>query len=376
MKLEFQEYQARKIINIHRHVDPWFWNKYSAHPYIGCRSGCDFCYLRGGYYLGKSDPGTFDTLIQVKMNAAELLRRDMARLEPAVIACGDWQQPAEARYQLSRRMLEVVAEFGWPLFVVERSPLLTRDLDVLVEINRQAWVGAVFSLSNVDSSLKQTFEPRSPGIKRRLQAMERLAQAGILTGVSLMPIIPFVGDDEAHLTDAVRATHSHGGAFVLAGGLSMAGVQAERTIAAARQLDPALEPRWRQLYGWSESGPPSYSPPPAYTARLGLQVRELCARYGLKDRMPRYILPGPLAVNKRLAEYLFLKLYELELAQTSPQRLWAYRKAAWTVDECSESLAEVYRLHGEAGLRRLPDIGPSIAGEMAKWLQKSELTKL
>ena len=70
MKLEFQEYGPRKIVNVHRHVDgPWFWGKYSAHPYVGCRSGCEFCYLRGGRYLGRRDPATFDNLIQVKINA-------------------------------------------------------------------------------------------------------------------------------------------------------------------------------------------------------------------------------------------------------------------------------------------------------------------
>ncbi|HJX41608.1 MAG TPA: hypothetical protein VJ345_09105, partial [Anaerolineales bacterium] len=88
MSLEFQEYRPRRILNVHKHADgPWFWDRYSAHPYIGCRSGCEFCYLRGGRYLGKRDPDTFDTLIQVKLNAAELLRRELARVQPDVIAC-------------------------------------------------------------------------------------------------------------------------------------------------------------------------------------------------------------------------------------------------------------------------------------------------
>jgi len=72
LKLQYQEYRPRKIVNVHRHVDgPWFWDKYSAHPYVGCRSGCEFCYLRGGRYLGRRDPQSFDTLIQVKVNTAE-----------------------------------------------------------------------------------------------------------------------------------------------------------------------------------------------------------------------------------------------------------------------------------------------------------------
>ena len=162
MQLEFQECRPRKIVNVHHHVDgPWFWGKYSAHPYVGCRSGCEFCYVRGGHYLGRRDPGTFDTLIQVKINAVEQLRKELPRLDREVIACGDWQQPAEDRHRLSRGMLEVVRDLGFPLFIVERSPLLTRDLGLLVEINQRAWVGVVLSMSNVDPALKQAFEPQS-----------------------------------------------------------------------------------------------------------------------------------------------------------------------------------------------------------------------
>jgi DNA repair photolyase len=371
MKLEFQEYRARRIVNVHRHVDgPWFWGKYSAHPYIGCRSGCEFCYVRGGRYLGRRDPNSFDSLVQVKINAADLLRKELPRLQPDVIACGDWQQPAEDRYQLSRAMLQVLSELSLPLFIVERSPLLLRDLDLLTEINGRSWVGAMLSMSSVDPALKRAFEPHSPGVKRRLETIQKLAEAGILAGAALMPIIPLLGDDEAHLDDAIRAVKDHGGSFVLAGGLTMEGVQAERSMAAARRLDPELGGHLRELYCWSPEGRPSYGPPPAYNARLGLKVRELCARHGLLDRMPRYIAPGPLAVNKRIAEHLFLRTYDLELEQSEEYRIWAYRKAAWTVDEWPESVAELYRARGEAGLQELPGIGRSIGAEVAYWLRR------
>ncbi|NIU60729.1 MAG: hypothetical protein GWN66_02875, partial [Pseudomonas stutzeri] len=82
---------------------------------------------------------------------------------------------------------------------------------------------------------------------------------GILVGANLMPIIPFVGDDEAHLEDTIRAVGDHGGSFVLAGGLTMDGVQAERSLAAARRLDPALETQFRELYDWRVGGKPNYS---------------------------------------------------------------------------------------------------------------------
>ncbi len=372
MKLEFQEYRARKIVNVHKHVDgPWYWDKYSSQPYVGCRSDCQFCYTRGKRYLGRRDPDTFDSLIRVKINAVELLRPELSRLPPDLITCGDWQQPAEDLYRLSRNMLEVVYDLGFPLFIVERSPLLIRDLDLLAEINRQTWVGVAFSLSNIDPTLKQAFEPRSPGIKSRLQTMEKLAQANILVGASLMPIIPLVGDDEKHLADTIRATKDHGGSFVLGGGLTMDGVQAERTLEAARQLDPALATNWRELYNWAKEGKPNYSPPRAYNARLGLLIRELCTRHDMPDRMPRYIAPGPLAVNKRIAERLFLKTYDLELEMAKDYRIWAYRKAAWTVDEWPENIAQLYQAGGEVELRKLPGIGKSLAGQIAGWLPEN-----
>jgi hypothetical protein len=200
--------------------------------------------------------------------------------------------------------------------------------------------------------------------------MERLASAGIRVGTGLMPVLPFVGDDEGHLEEVVRATKEHGGTFVMAGGLTMDGVQAERSLAAAQRLDPALESRWRELYGWEAGGKPNYSPPRAYNARLGLLIRELCARHGLLDRMPRYVAPGTLAANKRVAERLFLRTYDLELEEAGDHRIWAYRKAAWTVDEWPESVAAIYETRGEAGLRELPGIGKRLAGRISSWLEE------
>jgi len=369
MALEFEEYTVRKVVNVHRHVDPWFWDKYTAAPYIGCRSGCEFCYLRGGIYLGRRDPNVFDSQIRVKINVAERLRKELSRLEPDVIAGGDWQQPAEDRYRLSREMLEVVCDLRFPVLIIERSPLITRDLDLLVEINRRAWAGVIFSFSYVDRELKRVFEPRSPGLKPRLKAMEKLAGAGIQVGTALMPVIPFVGDDPDHLENVVCATKEHGGTFVLVGGLTMAGVQAQRVLDAVRRMDSVLEEKFRKLYHWHKGGKPSYGPGQKYSMQLGMTVRNFCARHGLHDRMPRYVGSGPLAVNKRIAEYLFLKMYDLELAMAKSYRIWAYRKAAWSVDELPYSIAQLNNEHGVSGLQEVPDIGKSMAGEISRWLQ-------
>lgn len=369
MKLEYHEYKTKKIVNVHKHVDgPWFWGKYTAHPYVGCRSGCEFCYCRGGRYAGRRDPDKFDTLIGVKINAVDRLRVELPRLPDETITCGDWQQPAETRYRLSREMLKVVLENDFPLFIVERSPFITRDVDILVDINNQSWVGVVFSISSLDPVLKRVFEPRSPGVKRRLQAMSQLASAGILVGTSLMPIIPVIGDDKTHIEAVVKATKDHGGKFVLGGGLTMSGVQAQRTLMAVARLDPALETKWRSMYNWRSEGEPSYSPPREYTSRLGYLVRDLCTKHDLADRMLRFVRPGPLALNKRIAERLFLRTYDLELEMASNSRIWAYRRAAWTVDEHTQSVATIYEDEGIDGLRNLPGIGNRIANQIISWM--------
>ena len=312
----------------------------------------------------------FDKVIRVKTNVVELLRKELGKLEPDIITCGDWQQPAESRYGLSRKMLEVVLEFGFPLVVIERSPLLIRDLDLLQEINRKAHVGVILSFSNVDPALKRAFEPRSPGLKRRLAAMAELAAAGIQVGAALMPIIPLVGDSEEHLDDAIRAFVDHGGSFIIGAGLTMEGEQARRTLAAGCGLDPEFEDRFRLLYDWEEEGAPEYGPAPAYATKISLRVRGMCAKHGIPDRMPRPIMPGPLAVNKRIAERLFLRVCDLELEQADQRRIWAYRRGAWTVDEWPESVGELHRTRGEAGLRELPGIGRSLSGLIARWLQE------
>jgi hypothetical protein len=200
--------------------------------------------------------------------------------------------------------------------------------------------------------------------------METLAQAGITVGASMMPILPFVGDDEALVEDTIRAIKDHGGSFVMAGGLTMEGGQAERTLKVFRRLDPRLEERLRGMYHWPSGGKPNYGPPPGYNSRLGLLVRDLCGRHGIPDRMRRYVAPGPLAINKRIAEQLFLKTYDLELEQAAGYRIWAYRKAAWTVDEWPENLAEIAEVGGEAALWELPAIGKSMAAQILRLLQE------
>ena len=369
MPIEFQEYYPKRIVNIHKHVDgAWFWDKYTAHPYIGCSFGCQFCYSRGGVYAGNRNPDEYDSVIRVKTNAPILLKKELARFEPDIIACGDWQEPAERRFRLSRKMLEIILELRFPPLIIERSPTILRDLDLLVEIHKKTWAGVIFSMSSLDPRIKRAFEPKSPGIRLRLNAMEQIARAGITVGTALMPILPFAGDDPLSVEMCIKATKDHGGSFIIGGGLTMDGAQAIRTLSAYKELNPDLESRIRALYGWTQGGR-SRGIPQGDGNRIGRLVKSLCEKHGLSDRMPRYVIPGPLALNKRIAERLFLRMYSLELDSAEPRRIWSYRKAAWTVDEHPESLDLLYSREGIAGLKRLPGFGDRLAGLVEKWIK-------
>ncbi|NLT43120.1 MAG: hypothetical protein GXX93_10640, partial [Anaerolineae bacterium] len=125
---------------------------------------------------------------------------------------------------------------------------------------------------------------------------------------------------------------------------------------------------WRELFHWPVGGRPAYGPPGPYNVHLGRRVREACTRHGLLDRSPRYIPPGPLGINKRLAERLFVRMYDLQNDGAPGPQVWAYRKAAWAVDEADVGVDQLYREQGLAGLRRLPGLGESLAGHIARWL--------
>jgi len=221
----FIPYQPRTILNKGKRPDHWFWTRYSAYPYIGCQHGCEFCYCREQKYSPYDDPNDFAYVIKVKENAAELLRRGLERAPRDLVFTGDYQ-PAERKYGISRQLLEVCRDLGFPVFVLERSPLVLRDLDLLSEINAGAPSVVAFSILSTPESPSsdrvRALERLAPAPEKRFAAMAQFAKAGILTGTCLMPILPGVSDDEATLESVIRWTANHGGRFVLAGSLTLA----------------------------------------------------------------------------------------------------------------------------------------------------------
>ena len=174
----------------------------SLNPYRGCEHGCAYCYARPTHeYLGFSAGLDFESRIMVKEQAPELLRRELSskKWEPQWIALSgvtDPYQPIEKQLKITRRCLEVLAEFRNPVCIVTKNRLVTRDIDLLRELAKHNAVCVYLSLTTLRSDLRRNLEPRTASPPARLEAIRVLAEAGIPVGVLTAPIIPGLNDDE------------------------------------------------------------------------------------------------------------------------------------------------------------------------------------
>jgi DNA repair photolyase len=174
----------------------------SINPYRGCEHGCAYCYARPTHeYLGFSAGLDFETKILVKEAAPELLRHELSspRWQPQVVSLSgvtDPYQPIERRLQLTRRCLEVFAEFRNPVAVVTKNHLVTRDRDLLGELARHQATAVFLSVTTLDGELARVLEPRASQPQGRLAAIAELSQAGVPVGVMVAPVIPGLTDHE------------------------------------------------------------------------------------------------------------------------------------------------------------------------------------
>ena len=174
----------------------------SLNPYRGCEHGCSYCYARPTHeYLGFSAGLDFETRILVKERAPELLRKELSasRWKPQVVSLSgvtDAYQPIERRLRLTRRCIEVFVEFRNPIFVITKNALVTRDIDLFRQLGEYEAISVTLSITTLDNELQRVLEPRASTPQERLRAIEKLAAAGIPTGVMVAPIIPGLTDSE------------------------------------------------------------------------------------------------------------------------------------------------------------------------------------
>lgn len=211
---------AKSILS--RNTSPDLPFSVSLNPYRGCEHGCIYCFARPTHaYLGLSPGLDFETRLYAKVNAAELLRRELANpsYTPSCIALGvntDAYQPCERQFQLTRQVLEVLQECEHPVGLITKSALIERDIDIIAAMAQKQQAVAAVTITTLDHTIARTLEPRAASPTRRLQTIRRLAKAGIPVSVSVAPIIPFITEPELeHILTAARDAGATGAGYTV-----------------------------------------------------------------------------------------------------------------------------------------------------------------
>ena len=280
MPVECREEPCRTALNRVTGMD----FKWSLNPYMGCAHRCTFCYVRA-FELRADRPadGRYGRSIRVKVNIPEVLRREVTRPawgreHVAIGAATDPYQPAEGRYRLTRRCLEVLAAVRNPFTLITRGPLIVRDTDVLQQASRDAEVAVNISIPTLDERVWRTTEPGTAPPRQRLRALRMLVDAGIKAGVGVAPILPGLSDHPEQLAAVVLAAREAGATHLWANLLYLRPGTREHFLANLARDWPEELARYARLYAGRAYLARHHSEP---VLRL---VADLRARNGVADR--------------------------------------------------------------------------------------------
>ncbi len=298
----FLELSVRSVLNTSAATGMGFW---SINPYVGCEFGCTYCYARDTHRYAVERSGApaeplpaweaFERRILVKTGVAEVLARtlDPTRLGEHSLVIGtatDPYQPAEQRFRLTRRILEVLLQHrGLAIGVITKSPLVTRDIDLLRRLGERHEVTVNISLATLDRRLARRLELRSPVPAARIRALGRLTAAGVHAGLLIAPIVPGVTDGRRGLGQLMGAAKEAGARYVVGSALRLGPAARHRFLPVLAREFPELADRYARHYARSEGASPAYQR--ALAGRLG----ELQRAYGFpveESRKRRHQLEG------------------------------------------------------------------------------------
>ncbi len=277
-----RQIQAKVLLSHVKQPDDWFGLKYNMNLYRGCQHRCIYCDSRSECY--RIDH--FDSEVLVKANAIDLLRKELAsKRVKGTIGTGsmnDPYMPLEAEVNLTGRALAVIAEFRFPVHVMTKSDLVLRDLDMLCRINR-VYAAVSFTITTADDELGQKLEPGASLVSDRFRAMRILADHGIRTGVTMMPLLPFIEDDEENVQRIVEQAHAHGASYVIPWfGMSLRDRQRAYYYDRLDELFPGLRYRYERIFG------DRYTCTSPKFKRLARVFEDLCEQRGIATRMERH----------------------------------------------------------------------------------------
>ena len=284
-----KEIQAKVLLSHVKQPDTWFGLKYNMNLYRGCQHRCIYCDSRSECYQIED----FDGEVLVKANAIDLLRKELARKRvKGTIGLGsmnDCYMPIERERNLTGRALDLIAQFGFMVHVMTKNDLVLRDLDTLCTISER-YATVSFTITTADDALGKKLEPGAALVSDRFKAMRAIAERGIQTGVSLMPVLPFIEDTEENIAAIVKMAHEHGASYIIPSfGMTMRDRQRAYYYGKLDELFPGLRPKYERMYG------NQYHCAVPNADRLYEVFHERCERYGIS---PRIIPYEPLAAKQ------------------------------------------------------------------------------
>ena len=269
---------AKQILSRNRST-AWFGTDYTMNLYRGCCHGCIYCDSRSACY-GIEDFGR----VRAKENALALLRDELRRkVRPGIAGMGsmsDPYNPFEGELQLTRHALELLDAYGFGAAIATKGDGITRDIDVLRCMREHVPVLCKVTVTTTDAALAARVEPNAPSPARRMEAVARLAEAGLFAGVLLMPVLPFLEDNVENVRAVAEAAAEAGARFVYpAFGMTLRDQQREYYYQALEKGFPGLAERYRRQYG------PRYECPSPRAKALWAALEERCRALGLLCRM-------------------------------------------------------------------------------------------
>jgi DNA repair photolyase len=272
----YQEIRCRSALNAVQGM-PFNW---TLNPYRGCTHGCHYCYARryhAQFELGADDE--FASIILVKTNLVQVLRRELQRPgwlneEVAVGTATDCYQPIEGVYKLTRGSLEAFRDFGTPISIVTKGPMVVRDKDILIDLSARSEVTVCVSVPCVDDDVWRALEPGTAHPLQRLRAVRELVESGIRAGVLMNPIVPGISSRPALLEKTVKAIADHGARFVGCNVMYLQDGTRDHFMRWLSELHPELVEGYQRLYARKY-------PPQGYMAEVKNTIGTLKKKYGV-----------------------------------------------------------------------------------------------
>jgi DNA repair photolyase len=289
--------QSKTILNKTKKRDPWFLDDYTMNPYSGCSFNCLYCYIRGSKY-GEQ----MEEKLSIKTNAVELLEKQLAlrarKGQYGIIVLSSATDPYlqfEKEYQLTRKMLEVILHYQFPVHIITKSDLVVRDFDLIREIEKNAILPTdlegkllqksfiTFSFNTLDDDIAKIFEPGATPPSMRLQALKKALDQGFMSGVSLMPLIPYITDTSEHLEKMFDTFKKTGIKYIFPASISLfgngPGDSKTLMFRAIEKHYPQLLDKYHRFFN-QHSSMPVY-----YQQAFAQKMEELITSYGLKNRI-------------------------------------------------------------------------------------------